>query len=391
MITKQFQHTTHSIILEIKTIGIIDKTDVIGTLYKQLSNVLTKSANFEELVKAGKIGNLEISIKNYKGNSKTQCIIPTNLDIQNVCLLAAKCEQITKIGHTKGTIQVLDIIHSQKNIEEEIYSRAKELEQQFFSNKDEHKDSKKQKNSIRKSKTNPSKPQIIEIVPNCYTSSSIESSDSIIFVEGRSDIKRLHQFGIYNSLSVNGSHLDILRVKTLPWFNKKTLYLLLDGDSSAKKIALQLKEHFTFEKILYAPKEEEVSSLTKSKLYQLLKKFNIEDTKLLTQQNEEFDYFNKEEYFVIENYLQAISNTNRVVGFDLELGLLFDIEISKFKKTNISNCYILILDALLENSLAKKVKESTHLKCVIARGISTPLHGILTISFEDFKNSVEEE
>lgn len=426
MITKQFQNTTYSIELQISTTGIIDKTDIIGTLYKQLSNVLEDTVNFQEFVKKGLIGNISISIKNSKGNSKARCTIPTSLDNTMVCLLAAKCEQITKIGHTFGTIIVTDIIHSQKNIEEEIYSRAQELEQQFFSNKNEYNNHNSNSSTKYSNKattiSNTTKPQIIEIIPNCYGSSILESFDSIIFVEGRSDVKRLHQFGIYNALSVNGSHLDILRVKTLPWFNKKTLYLLLDGDSSAKKIALQLKEHFSFQNILYAPKEEEVSTLTKTKLFHILKKIksptsklsvipktntnppiqtqeikskkNIEENKLESELQdkdiEDLEYFTKEEYFVIENYLQALTNSNRAVGFDNKLGLLFDIEISKFKQTEISNSHIIILDALLENSLSKKLKESPGLKCVIARGVSTPITNVLTISFEEFKNSIEE-
>lgn len=430
MITKQFQNTTYSIELQISTTGIIDKTDIIGTLYKQLSNVLEDTVNFQEFVKKGLIGNISISIKNSKGNSKARCTIPTSLDNTRVCLLAAKCEQITKIGHTFGTIIVTDIIHSQKNIEEEIYSRAQELEQQFFSNKNEYNNHNSNSSTKGSNKTtttsNTTKPQIIEIIPNCYGSSIIESFDSIIFVEGRTDVKRLHQFGIFNSLSVNGSHLDILRIKTFPWFNKKTLHLLLDGDSSAKKVALQLKEHFSFQNILFAPKGEEVSSLTKTKLLHILKKIksptsklsvlpktntnspiqtqeikskkniekNIEKNKLepkLQDKNiEDLEYFTKEEYFVIENYLQALTNSNRAVGFDNKLGLLFDIEISRFKQTEISNSHIIILDALLENSLSKKLKESLNLKCVIARGVSTPITNVLTISFEEFKNSIEE-
>ena len=419
MITKQFQHTTHSIILEIKTIGIIDKTDVIGTLYKQLNNILTKSANFEELVKTGKIGNLEISIKNYKGNSKAQCIIPTNLDIQNVCLLAAKCEQITKIGHTKGTIQVLNIIHTQEDIENQIQKRAKELEDKFFKNtiipKSSSNSSKqlvfkttKSENSFASQKKN--QQDIIELIPNCYSTPNIEQEEIVLFVEGRSDVKHLIYHGFTNVVSVNGSHLDILHIKTLPWFKEKVVYLVLDGDSSAKKIAQQLQEHFTFEKIIFAPKNKEITELKKYELNRILKRTqninnenkNIhnkdiskkeEKNETSTEEETEKQYFTKEEYFVIENYLQAIEGKGRVVGFDKALGLLFDIPLQNFKETSLENIYLLIIDALFENSLSKKINsqiKQTELSCIIARGISTPLKNIKMISFNEFKASVEE-
>ncbi|MCH8519672.1 MAG: toprim domain-containing protein [Nanoarchaeota archaeon] len=449
MITKQFQHTTHSIVLQITTTGIIDKTDIIGTLYKQLKDVLKDSVSFEDLVKKGNIGNIEIEIKNTKGNSKATCTIPTNLDIKTVCLLAAKCEQITKIGHTSGSIIVKDIIESQKKIEEEIYSRAQELEQKFFSNskKGLNLDS-SLKNNIEKSIKD--KTQIVELIPNCYSTSSIENSEIIFFVEGRSDVKHLVFYGIENVISVNGSHLDILEIKKLNWFkkfssdlkknSKKQLVLLLDGDSSAQKIAMQLKEYFNFSQILFAPKGKEITQLKKYEINKLLLKVtqlktsstSKEDTtkktipqlkqenkkddknKIINKENnsssnfikeeieeieipelEEKQHFTKEEFFVIENYMQAIEDKQRVVGFDEHLGLLFDVELKQFKDINLENSYILLIDGLLENSISKKIishtkSPSAQLNIIVAKGISTPIKNILTISFNEFKNAVEE-
>ncbi|MFT4244077.1 MAG: toprim domain-containing protein [Candidatus Woesearchaeota archaeon] len=417
MITKQFQHTTHSIILEIKTIGIIDKTDIIGTLYKQLSNVLTKSANFEELVKTGKIGNLEISIKTYKGNSKAQCIIPTNLDIQNVCLLAAKCEQITKIGHTKGEIRVLNIIHTQEDIENQIHKRAQELEEKFFKNtiipETSSDSSKKSTSKTINTKTltsqKKSQQEVIELIPNCYSTPNIELEKVLLFVEGRSDVRHLVYHGFTNIISVNGSHLDILQIKKLPWFKEKIVYLVLDGDSSAQKIAQQLQEHFTFEQVIFAPNNKEITELKKYELNRILKrtqKINNKnenthnkdiskkdgENKILSEEETEKQYFTKEEYFVIENYLQAVEGKGRVVGFDEGLGLLFDIPLQNFKETSLENVYLLIIDALFENSLSKKINsqiKQTQLSCIIARGIPTPLKNIKIISFNEFKASVE--
>lgn len=435
MITKKFESTTYTIELEIKTTGIIDSTDVIGSLYKQLQDILKEQIHFQTLVREGKIGNISVKVKKDKSNSIAKCTIPTSLDKKTACLLAAKCEQITKIGHTKGEIKVINISKTQEDIETNVHSRAEELEKQFFSKNNKIEKNPKKNSNISKQTSNKNSDktiskviyrnvenEIIEIAPNCYTTKNIKESysvnNSIILVEGRSDVKTLVYNKVYNIISTNGSHMNISALNKENWFKEKTLYALLDGDSSAQKINEQLQELYNIKSTVFAPKGKEISQLKPfqikkliSKLYEESKsskdnnkntkdkgndkndedKFNSmqKNTKEESLVDEPVEYFTKPQFFMIENYLNALKNTNRVVGFDEDFGVLFDDSISNIKKINFSNTHIILLDALFENSIYKLISK-TPVKCIIGRGISKTNTNIRTISFEEFEKSVIE-
>ena len=225
---------------------------------------------------------------------------------------------------------------------------------------------------------------------------------------------------IYNVVSINGSHMNISALNRENWFKEKTLYALLDGDSSAQKINEQLQELYNIEKVVFAPKGKEISQLKPFQLKKLTSKLYEESTSKNNNNNnskektkdekklregannrvnleeslqieieEPVEYFTKPQFFIIENYLNALKNTNRVVGFDEDFGVLFDDSISNIKKLDFSNTHIILLDALFENSIYKLISK-TPVKCIIARGISKTHTNIRTISFEEFENSIIE-
>lgn len=393
MITKKFQHTTYSILLEITTSGIIDKTDVIGSLYNQMRDVLKQEVSFEDLVKSGKLGNIEVSISKLKTRTKAKCSIPTNLDFKQTCLLAAKCEQITKIGHVQGIVKVLSIEHSQKDIEEKILKRAEELEKKFSVD-------------INKNNTVNLKPkivsEIVELSSNVYSTKSIKKYKTIYLVEGRSDVRTLVKYNIHNVISVNGSFLDILKLKNEKWFSSKELILLFDGDSSAQKLSEQIKQHLTISKELFAPKGIEISKLSKYKLNKLLEIENNNESNFENIKNDidegvsnteiiadEKNYFSKNEYFILENYLQAIKDKGRIVGFDFTFGVVFDEPISKLSSLDFSLIDYVLYDGLCENIFYKKIKDSP-IKCIIAKGFSKTVENIESITFKEFEQSIIE-
>lgn len=382
MITKKFEHITYSIILEITSFGVIDKTDIIGSLYNQMRDVLKKEVSFEKLVKEGKLGNIDIKISKLKTKTKAKCIIPTNLEFKQVCLLAAKCEQITKIGHAQGQVEVISIEHSQKDIEETILKRAEELELKF--SKD---------NLVSDLKKEKKRYPIIELKSNIYSTKNIKRFKKIILVEGRSDVKTLVENNILNVISINGSHLDILQLKNEKWFENKELVVFFDGDSSAKKLALQIKKHFNISKEIYAPKDLEVSNLNKKQieisLNIQLKEDNKEKDTEDSQINENKTHFYKNEYFIIENYLTAVKDSKRIVGFDSSFGIIFDEPISKLKQLDFSNVEFILYDGLCENIFAKKIKNE-NIKCIIAKSFSDKIKNVECITFDEFEHSIVE-
>ena len=402
MITKYFNHTTYSITLEIITSGIIEQVDIIGSLYNQLREVLKDKVSFEELVKAGKIGTIEVNISKFdlksnnkiKNETKALCIIPTNLKFSEVCLLAAKCEHITKIGYVKGVIKVIDISYDEQHMEKTILHRAKELEQQFA-----QKISTKQLQPLVHLT-----PQITELIENVYSTRNCKRFKTIYLVEGRTDVKNLVSYGIYNVISINGSNLDILRLKNEKWFQNKELITLFDGDSSAKKLFEQINKELSISKELYAPKGVEVSELSKEQIEKVLqvslksntKKIEKKKEKIRKVESNEFNdnnskkhYFLREEYIIIENYLEAIKEKRRIVGFDETFAIVFDEDISKLKELDFLEISYILYDGLCENIFKKKVLYSA-ITCIIAKGFSSKIEGVECITFEEFQKSIVE-
>ena len=393
MITKKFDHTKYEIILKITAKGVIEKVDIIGSLYGQLRDVLKTSVSFEDLVKEGKIGIVQCELKKLKTKTTANCTIPTNLDKKTVCLLAAKCEQITKIGHVQGEMEVIEIRHSQKDIETKIHDRAKELENKFFNNKIEKIN---KNNSVKKIE----KAKIVEIVENVYSTLQMKRYKKIYLVEGRSDVKTLVHFGFVNVISINGSFMDIIKLKNEKWFKNKEIITFFDGDSSAKKLLEQVKKEFSISKSFFAPKGKEVTQLNGNQIQKILgvipkinpQEKNVEETKNQTikiNENEDNEnYFSKDEFLIVENYIEAIKKSGRMVGFDKSFAILFDEPISKLKQTSFEQIYTLIYDGMCENTLIKQLKNSK-IKCVIAKSFSEKPEKIATITFEEFEQSIE--
>ncbi|MFP4402292.1 MAG: toprim domain-containing protein [Candidatus Nanoarchaeia archaeon] len=446
MITKKFTNERYCISLRVVVEGTIESVDVIGSLYKQLQDVLSNEVHFETLVKEGKIGLISVSITKQNSKSIAQCQIPTSLDFKTTCLLAAKCEQITKIGHTHGKVEVTNIAHSHQELEAAIANRAKELEQQF-SNQDATNSSQSntQIHSNKKDNNEETK-SVIEIAPNCYSTPecmeyiTTHSTPKIILVEGRSDVKTLAHFGYKNVISTNGSYMSILQLKDKNWFQSAQFYACLDGDSSAKKLITQYTDHFPIQHRIFAPRGREVSSLNYKQVEKLISKLNyssapekndskpdkqaedktktnsktqmvkekqdktksksLDNTNINIEDNSnsslydtakniviEKQHFTKYEYVALENYIELLKDNARIVGFDSTMGLLFDEPISKLKSIDYTNCSILLLNGLFENSLYSKIKHIDTLYCVIARGFSDSYNNLLTITFKEFEES----
>jgi 5S rRNA maturation endonuclease (ribonuclease M5) len=436
MITKKFSNEQYCIFLRINVEGTIESVDVIGSLYKQLQDIMPQKIHFETLVKEGKIGLISVSINKEKSRSIAHCQIPTSLDFTTTCLLAAKCEQITKIGHTHGVVEVENIAHSHQELEKVISKRAKELEEQFATKSPASKKS-LPSNKLPKDTNEGADDNklVIEMSSNCFSTPEClhymkkNKSPQIILVEGRSDVKTLSYFGYKNVVSTNGSYMSVLQHQHEKWFKSAQFFACLDGDSSAKKLLTQYKDHFPTVNEVFAPKGKEVSSLTFKQIQRLVKKlkvFELTNNNNTTQQettnkinqfgstthnqlnqnvledatsstnpysNEQISekqHFTKHEYIVLENYIAIVKDNSRIVGFDSTMGILFDEPLSKMRHIDYSNCNILLLDGLFENSLYSKVKAVESLYCVIARGFNAEYSNLVTITFKEFEDSSQE-
>src|SRR3989338_11338521 len=86
--------------------GIVEKPDVIGAVFGQTEGLIGQELDLRELQRTGRIGRIEVHIKNIKGQSSADITIPSSLDASETALIAASLETIEKVGPCDAKITV---------------------------------------------------------------------------------------------------------------------------------------------------------------------------------------------------------------------------------------------------------------------------------------------
>jgi len=107
--------------------GTVEKPDVIGALFGQTEGLLGSDLEMRDLQKEGKIGRIEVSLKNENGKTVGKIEIPSALDKTETTLIAAAVETIERIGPSDAKIKIEKIEDVRGNKREYILERAKKL------------------------------------------------------------------------------------------------------------------------------------------------------------------------------------------------------------------------------------------------------------------------
>lgn len=91
---------------EMKSDGIVEKSDIIGAIFGQTEGLLGPDLDLRELQKTGRIGRINVEVNSKNGNSKASITIPTSLDATETALIAAGLETIDRIGPCSASIEV---------------------------------------------------------------------------------------------------------------------------------------------------------------------------------------------------------------------------------------------------------------------------------------------
>jgi DNA primase len=200
----------------------------------------------------------------HKGKSEGEITMPSSLDQVETAILASGLETIERVGPCNAkisTINVEDVRASKKN---KIIERAKEL---LLNMMEASKAS-----SVDLTETVRQAVQTEEIVSygesKCPAGPNVESSDSIIIVEGRSDILNLLKHGIKNAIAVEGTNIP----KTVQDLSQeRVVTAFLDGDRGGDLILRELLQVAEVDFIARAPKGLEVEELTQKQMTKSLR------------------------------------------------------------------------------------------------------------------------
>jgi DNA primase len=106
---------------------VVEKPDVIGAVFGQTEGLLGQDLDLRELQRTGRIGRIEVNLKESKGRTSGIIIIPSSLDTSETALIAAAIETIERIGPCEANIKLKNIKDIRVVKREYVVDRAKKI------------------------------------------------------------------------------------------------------------------------------------------------------------------------------------------------------------------------------------------------------------------------
>jgi len=256
--------TKYMIKAKITADGIVEKPDVVGAIFGQTEGLLGEDLDLRDLQKTGRIGRIEVEVVSKGGKSEGIIYVSSSLDQVETVLIASSLETIDRVGPCKASIRVLGIEDVRIIKREKVVERAKELLNEMIS---QSKGSSADLTlNIRQSI------QVEEITAygkdKCPAGPGIKESESIIIVEGRSDVLNLLKAGIKNAIAVDGTNIP-QTVRDLS--KEKVTTAFVDGDRGGELILRELFQTAEIDFVARAPRAHEVEELSSKQLVKCLR------------------------------------------------------------------------------------------------------------------------
>ena len=256
--------TKYMIKAKITADGIVEKPDVVGAIFGQTEGLLGEDLDLRDLQKTGRIGRIEVEVVSKGGKSEGIIYVSSSLDQVETVIIASSLETIDRVGPCKAGIRVLGIEDVRIIKREKVVERAKELLNEMIS---QSKGSSADLTAnIRQSI------QVEEITTfgkdRCPAGPGVKDSESIIIVEGRSDVLNLLKAGIKNAIAVDGTNIP----KTVQELSReKVAIAFVDGDRGGELILRELFQTSEIDFVARAPRAHEVEELSSKQLVKCLR------------------------------------------------------------------------------------------------------------------------
>lgn len=256
--------TKYMVKAKINADGIVEKPDVVGAIFGQTEGLLGDELDLRDLQKSGRIGRIEVEITSKGGKSDGIIYMSSSLDQVETVILASALETVDRVGPCKASIHVLGIEDVRVTKREKVVERAKELLNELI--KQYKGTSVDLTESVRQSV------QVEEITTygkdKCPAGPNVKDSESIIIVEGRSDVLNLLKAGIKNAIAVEGTNIP----KTVQDLSRERVATaFVDGDRGGELILRELFQVAEVDFVARAPRAHEVEELTAKQIIKCLR------------------------------------------------------------------------------------------------------------------------
>jgi len=256
--------TKYMVKAKITADGIIDKPDVVGAIFGQTEGLLGDELDLRDLQKTGRIGRIEVEVFTKGGKSDGIIYMSSSLDQVETVILASALETVDRVGPCKASVHVLGIEDVRVTKRDKVIERAKELLNDLI--KQSEGSSTNIMNSVKQSV------QVEEITTygpdRCPAGPAVRDSESIIVVEGRSDVLNLLRAGIKNAIAVEGTNIP----KTVQELSKeRVVTAFTDGDRGGELILRELFQVAEVDFVARAPRAHEVEELSAKQITKCLR------------------------------------------------------------------------------------------------------------------------
>ncbi len=248
----------------IKVDGIVDRPDVIGSVFGQTEGLLGSDLELRELQSSGRIGRIEVDLKTKSGKTEGIINIPSSMDKTETALIAAALETIQRIGPCNAEVNVQELEDVRIAKRGQVISRAKALLSNLtHGTLPDTKDIKqKVSDAVRTA-------GIVEYGKDRLPAGpAVQESEEVIIVEGRADVLNLLKHDIKNAVAMNGTSVP----KTIIDLCKsKEVTIFVDGDRGGELILKELNMVTDIDYAAKAPDGKEVEEITQKEIHQALR------------------------------------------------------------------------------------------------------------------------
>ena len=243
--------------------GVVERSDVVGAVFGQTEGLLGDELDLRDLQESSKVGHIDVEIASRQGQSFGHLTIETSLDKVATATLAAALETITQVGPCRATVGVDEIEDVRAAKRREVIDRATELLTEGFSESVDT--SEEILDAVRE------RVRVADVTEyhGLPAGPRVTDGDSVIVVEGRSDVVTLLRHGVKNAVAVEGT--DVPK-EVADLSRERTVTTLLDGDRGGELILKELGQVADVDYVAFAPPGQSVEDLDRTAVYEALER-----------------------------------------------------------------------------------------------------------------------
>ena len=382
----QAANTKYRIRATVEIDGIVEKPDVIGGIFGQTEGLLGEELDLRELQRTGRIGRIEVKLERKGRKTIGEIVIPSNLDRVETAIIAAAIEIVNKVGPYNAKVRVLDIRDVRTEKRKWIVERAKEILKRWV--QEEAVESREIVEEVAKVLK---VPQVIKYgAEQLPAGPGIDSSDTIIVVEGRADVINLLKHGYKNVIALEGATVP----KTIISLSKKkNTIVFVDGDRGGEMIAKNIVTVADVDYIAVAPPNKEVEELTGKEIAKCLKNaLPVEEfLEELKKKYKEKEEVSVREIEIPENVIEALRElrgTLEVIVYDeewKEIRRLPVRDLAEYLEKSKENIAYLVFDGIITQRIID-LSMKKGVKMVVGARIgdmTKRVEGIAVVTFDE--------